>query len=243
MSGDGWFSQFGEDRLAARILDEAPEIVGRQPRVGEFGAGDGLALSNTAAFWRGRRWPGVLAEADPRLAALAADAAAGFDVDVHHATVTPANVNDLFPGHFTVLSVDIDGDDWAVVEAWRGTADVLIVEHNQTVPPWLSVRPAALGSTFGCSAAAWLELLEPRGYHLVGGTDCNLILMSRGLDPTVTFRVPLLDCLPMAWMAAWVSDYTGRHRVLVEREDRPWGDAGEPSTEPLLVSRYDFWRF
>ena len=63
-----WFSQFGQDRY----LDREIFAGKRGGRFVEAGAFDGLRGSNTAFFERERGWHGLLIEASPELAKLAA---------------------------------------------------------------------------------------------------------------------------------------------------------------------------
>ena len=72
-----------------------------------------------------------------------------------------------------LLSIDIDGDDYFVLESLEKLAPrVIVCEYNPTIPPQLELVPAP-GNYFGCSALALVRLAERRGYRLVAVTDTN----------------------------------------------------------------------
>src|SRR4030042_1425967 len=116
------YSQRGEDGIIARILD----LIGPIPKwCAEFGAWDGIHLSNTHALME-QGWSGVFIEGSPERfkelkktysgnpKAYPICAFVGFqpltDLDSLLAT-TP------IPKDFGILSIDIDGNDYHVWEA------------------------------------------------------------------------------------------------------------------------------
>jgi hypothetical protein len=187
-------SQNGEDGILAYVL----ERIGPTTReVVEFGIGDGsecCAANLVLTFG----WSALLLEAD----ALSADTAAAFyaaraggRVRVEHAAVEPDSINGLLSGHvapvFDVLSVDIDGNDYWVLEALEAVRPrVIVVEYNASFGPERSVtipyergfdRYAAHASGFyhGASVTALARLGERTGYVLAGcdsrGTNAFLV--------------------------------------------------------------------
>jgi len=142
----------------------------------EFGAGDGLHLSNTANLRLNEGWTGLLMDADP-LASLPA-------VDVKKEMVTPENIERLLckykaPYQFDYLSIDIDGMDWWV---WRAIilywARVVSIEFNSKFA-WnesFTVRydPNHVWDGtdyYGASLAALHKLGGRKGYQLVHIVD------------------------------------------------------------------------
>jgi hypothetical protein len=116
-------SQGGEDGVVQRIFD----LIGAQSRFFvEFGAGDGIHISNTANLRLNHGWRGLLMEASER---------ADGEV-VKRAFVDAENVCALFrrydvPQTFDLLSIDIDGNDywvWKAIEEF--SPRVVLLEYN-----------------------------------------------------------------------------------------------------------------
>lgn len=175
LMGEQLYSQHGEDGMVLELLGQMdPEI----PRVcAEIGASDGLELSNTAALWRERDWRAVLCEPKPEHAAPLADATRGYDCSLILEPATTANINAIVPKDCSVLSVDVDGDDYYLLDALRVWPRIIIVEYNPTIPYWLDIVGEP-GGIYGASVYALIRLARARGHHLVGATPCNLIFVS-----------------------------------------------------------------
>ncbi len=187
-------SQNGEDGIVAFLLDR----IGPTTReIVEFGIGDGsecCAANLVLTFG----WSALLLEANANDAEAAAafygEHAAG-RVRVEHAAVEPDTIDALLSGHvgpvFDVLSVDIDGNDYWVLEALEAVRPrVVVVEYNASFGPERSVtipytrgfdRYAAHASGFyhGASLTALARLGERKGYVLAGcdsrGTNAFLV--------------------------------------------------------------------
>ncbi len=160
-------SQSGEDGVLARIF----ELIGVRTRYFvEFGAWDGVHLSNTANLRLNHGWQGLLMEgsgkADGRI--------------VRREFVSAENVNALFaryavPEVFDLLSIDIDGNDYWVWKALEDfTPRVVVLEYNiffrldeaktmryDAKHVWDETR------YHGASIAALQKLGEQKGYALV----------------------------------------------------------------------------
>jgi hypothetical protein len=102
------------------------------------------------------------------------------DVGVVLARVTRDNVDELLrdagvPPDVTVLSVDIDGNDYWVWEGLQGfTPAVVVIEHNAAldprrclVQPYTPDRPWDGSDFFGASLGAMQRLGRCKGYRLV----------------------------------------------------------------------------
>lgn len=233
-------SQFGEDRIVARLLD----LAGVSGRVGEFGAGDGEHLSNSALFRR-RGWEAVLAEVDPEhggamIRAAQAESGTLAYTGMTHGPVTVDNVADWFGGCDAFVSIDVDGDDYLLLEALLAAGArpaVLCVEFNQSIPWRLDVHPTVPGSPanrLGASAWALARLGLSAGYRVESATECNLILASPDVrpislaDPEEHSRLTLFEDLGPAyepWIPSpamyLVTNYDGvPYRIGPEP---PWG--------------------
>jgi hypothetical protein len=164
-----FYSQGGEDGVLLRLF----ERLGTRNRFFvEFGAWDGLHLSNTANLRRHHGWSGLLMEgsdrADGRL--------------VRRELVDAENVEALFdqygvPRDLDLLSIDIDGNDywvWRAIERYRPR--VVIVEYNVFFLPEMAKTIAydaghvwdkeRYGLYHGASLAAFHKLGRSKGYAL-----------------------------------------------------------------------------
>ena len=170
-------SQNGEDGILAHLLGR----IGPTTReVVEFGVGDGTeccAANLVLTFLEASERDATAARAFYR------DRAAG-RVLVEHVAVEPDNIDALLSGRvapvFDVLSVDIDGNDYWVLDALAVVRPrVIVVEYNASFGPERSVtipytrgfsRYDAHVSGFyhGASLAALARLGERKGYVLAG---------------------------------------------------------------------------
>ena len=176
------FSQFGEDGiiqfLIQRVAIENEVFV-------EFGVQD-YAESNTRFLLVHDNWRGLILDGDD--AHIAMTRSAGLDwqygLDAVMAFIDRANVNDVIrgagvEGDIGLLSVDIDGNDYWVLERIDVvSARILVVEYNSTWGPEAAVtipyapafRRGQVTPTlyYGASLAALARLAGERDYALVG---------------------------------------------------------------------------
>lgn len=180
----------------------------------EFGAGDDLTLLNTldlASLGAHCLW----VEADhQRFERLQSSDLRLADVVLMRETVTSGNVDtvlSMIGNPPTVVSIDVDGMDWWIFEAMTTRPPVVVIEHNPTVPPHVSLK----GESMGASALAIVELARQKSYGLVGATEANLFFVhcpDGELDPPIGFAD--LDCgleaiFDPKWLNYVVSDYQG----------------------------------
>lgn len=178
-------SQNGEDSLLQKIFD----LIGTKSKYCvEFGAGNGQWLSNTYYFRSNCNWESLLLEANEQTV----DATKL--PNLHQATVTSSNINQLFnqygvPKNFDLLSIDIDSYDFHV---WNGLVDyrpnVVIVETNtglpNNVPLIIPEDKQSNGNQFGYFGAnmlAFYYLGKSKGYEFVTNCNQNAVFVSREL--------------------------------------------------------------
>ena len=211
------YSQHGEDG----VLDCLLELIPIEHRyVIEFGAHDGISMSNSRHLIANRGWDGFLIEPDPvyfrKLEALYN----GTDgVQTLESFVTPDNIDELFrhasaPTQFGVMSIDIDSIDYQV---WAGLSDfqprIVIAEFNPMIPPdrryvvsEMDAVRSSLSSRMNASLLSWHELGIEKGYRLVycestGSNlffvheDCIDLLDVEGLSPEVLYQPPQFGLL------------------------------------------------
>lgn len=163
------WAQYGEDDLIDGFLG--------WPQIGtivDIGAGDGIEISNSRLF-RERGWFTILIEADPTHADALASLQASPRVMVHNHPATPENINDLVPSETDVLSIDVDGDDYFLLEALEQAPRIVVIEHNPTIPYRFDVCPDRPGLRCGASVAALTRLAHAKDYGRVAVTHCNVI--------------------------------------------------------------------
>ncbi|MSW20351.1 MAG: hypothetical protein F2873_05590 [Actinobacteria bacterium] len=179
-------SQFGEDGM----IDEMLNRIGDEHLTKwcvEFGAWDGVHLSNTCNLIRSRGYSAVLIEGDPAKAAAIAQNHPTPSVLTRIAMVQcegPDTLDNILAGtpipeRFDLLSIDIDGADYWILESLRRYRPLIIViEYNPSIPNAVHfVQERSTAVQRGSSARAILELAMERGYRLAATTTANLLLV------------------------------------------------------------------
>jgi len=154
----------------------------------EVGVGNGLENNTLHLLLQG--WRGLWIEGSPEFVEHINKkftfALSNGTLKVRHAWVQRDCINQLIAegwgesGELDLLSLDIDGNDYHVLEAIEPlNARVILVEYNPKFHPpvkWImehNPNHSYDGSDyFGCSLKSYEELLSARGYKLVG---CNLL--------------------------------------------------------------------
>lgn len=197
-------SQGGEDGVLLRLF----ERIGTQHRrFVEFGAWDGLHLSNTANLRLHHGWSGLLMEGSDR-----ADGER-----VRRERIDAENVEALFdrydvPLDVDLLSIDIDGNDYWVWNALRRYRPrVVIVEYNVFFLPETAKTIAydaahewdkeRYGLYHGASLAAFQKLATEKGYVLAWTEPYapNAIFVREDAWPAEVERPGLSDWTRWDW--------------------------------------------
>lgn len=198
---EGDRSQFGEGSIISEILRRIGVDGGLCV---EFGAGDGIHLSNTRHLWD-VGWRAVMIEADPARYLGLVDNAVNYaeNVATFEAVVTPDNVNRYVSTEAAVVSIDVDGDDYAILGGMRARPEVLCVEHHPMIPAHVS---AVLGADIGCSALALKDWADWNGYRVVALTHCNTIMVrdvyERHFDDVDTDFLHMFDPSGVTWVVS-----------------------------------------
>lgn len=161
------YSQNGEDQ----IIKECLSRINPKLKVAvEFGGADGFFCSNTALLRLDKNWKVYQYDMESSNERL-----------VDKRTITPSNVNDLPP--CSVLSIDIDGNDYEVWKAYNGKPDIVVIEINSSLPPMKAHFSPEKGSSYITMALLALE----KGYFILCHTG-NLVCVlaeHRGLFPEI----------------------------------------------------------
>jgi D-Tyr-tRNAtyr deacylase len=182
------YSQCGEDGVIEYLLGLANIDNGYFV---EFGGWDGRHLSN-CAWLADKGWQGCFIEGDStRYSDLVRNYSESRGVATLNAYVGSTGKNSLdslldrvhAPSEITVLSIDIDGNDYHVWDALkRHTPLLCVVEFNPTIPANICfVQDDDSAVNFGNSLAALNELAEQKGFVLVAATDWNGFFMPKAL--------------------------------------------------------------
>lgn len=204
------YSQFGEDGIIQHFLELIPKER-RTNKVIEFGAADGLFCSNTAWLWL-RGYDALLIESDPDKYAKLQKY--NGERNGNRVQTVQAKVDDLedFTSEIAdVCSIDVDGNEYQILENLKTKHTILVVEHNPTVPPHVHMvnEPDTMQ---GSSAASLKMLCEGMGYQLVAATTSNLIFTYQ-LDVD-EYEHDLKKLFDYSCLNYVVTDYHGRYNMI-----------------------------
>lgn len=156
--GGNVYSQFGEDG----IIQECLNRINPSLRVcTEFGGHDGTFCSNTALL-RDQGWTSFMYDLE------------ACPPHVMKQEVTPENVNQVVRP-CSVLSIDVDGNDYNIWKCCEGKPDIAIIEINSSLPPF-TVQPIS-HPQHGTQYTDMVSLGISKGYFLLCHTaNCVFVL-------------------------------------------------------------------
>ena len=196
-------SQNGEDGILERIF----AILGvEQGWCVEFGAWDGVHLSNTRHLIRHYGWKAVLIEANPeKFAELQENARPFAGVTCVQRFVTfdpPDHLDGILaqagvPEDLDLLSIDVDGCDYHI---WEGMQTYrpkfVVIEINPTMPNHVEfVQARDMSVQHGSSLRAMAGLGRRKGYELAAVTTSNGIFAREDVFPKLGVTDNSLDTL------------------------------------------------
>jgi len=161
------YSQLHQDSILEKIFNQ----IGTTNEVAvEFGARDGVDLSNSCNFRLNHNWKTYLFDGNAK------------GNLVHKEHLTAENIEEVFSRHrvpkeFDYLSIDLDNFDWYVLKAIVNYSPrVISVEYNSNIPvPLCKVveyDPNShwdnFSNFYGGSLSAFKKLGNHKGYQLVG---------------------------------------------------------------------------
>jgi hypothetical protein len=181
-------SQNGEDGIIREILDRLNILEGWCV---EFGAWDGKHLSNTWNLWHNLGWSAVLIEGESQraknLQVSTSEFSNVFCLCSYVSHVGKNKLNNILkstniPYDFDILSIDVDGDDWHIWNAFTEyQPKVVICEFSMWFPAHVSVVSEPGNENLACSALSLLELGISKGYELVCCNNVNAIFVRSDL--------------------------------------------------------------
>ena len=214
-------SQNGEDGILLFIFALAG--MGHRRAV-EICAGDGIEC-NSANLIVHHGWSGLLVDGDVAIREVGArfysDQPETFRTGpiLEQAWVTRDNAQGLLERHgfaedLDLLTLDMDGNDYWILESLTVRPRVLVCEYNNRIPPGnaLSVPYAEEfvaedhdlshgKGFFGASLAAFVRLLQPERYRLVGANqvNTNAFFLRNDVLPDALPEVSEESCLSSEW--------------------------------------------
>jgi hypothetical protein len=193
-------SQCGEDG----ILEEVFNRIGITNKICvEFGAWDGIYLSNTCCLWKEKNWRAILIEGDKeRYDILVKNTKEYSNVIAVNKYISFDGENSLdrilstlnLPREIDILSIDIDGDDYYIYENLIDFIPrVIVIEYNRTIPPHIDVVQERGNGCFGASALAILKLAHFKGYKIAHLTESNMIFVINSEYSKLNIPEPDID--------------------------------------------------
>lgn len=184
-----YYSQNGEEGILEFIFEK---IGMTNKHCVEFGAGDGVTISNTYYFHQKYGFIRTLIEGNKHT--LSQKRTSELFVE---SLVTSDNINTLIehvPDTYDLLSIDIDGDDYWVWKNMKKKARVVILEYHAGIPNDIPVAiieskgevnsqnfAGPQGMTFngyyGANLKAFYRLAEELGYKFVTTISDNAIFV------------------------------------------------------------------
>jgi hypothetical protein len=185
------FSQTGEDGVIAKCLEILPN---KDKWCVEFGASDGVNLSNTRNLVVNAAYSSIQIEANKeKCRQLTKNYETYPDVEVLNCFVGFGATDGLdsilasrpVPPDFDFLSIDVDGNDfhiWRAVKKYR--PKLVCIEFNPSVPTEVDfVQPADPGVSQGASLTALVALGKEKNYELVSVLSFNAIFVDAKYYP------------------------------------------------------------
>ena len=177
------FSQWGEDGIIDWLVEHLP--IDKKIFV-EFGV-ENYQEANTRFLLQNRNWRGLVFDGNQGYmeSVRKEEIYWRYDINAVSAFITRDNINDLFlengiSGDIGLLSIDIDGNDYWVLEAIDVISPrILICEYNPILgdlhaitvpyhPEFDRLQAHHCGLYFGASIKAVRQLAEQKGYSFAG---------------------------------------------------------------------------
>ena len=184
-------SQHGEDGIIKELLNRLEETTELDFWCVEFGAWDGIYLSNTYNLIKNRGYNAVLIEANegkfkelqknlPTDNVIKINNFVEFDGE--H-TLDNILCSTEIPKKFDFLSIDIDGCDYHIFDSLQIIKPKIIcIEYNPAIPNHTRfVQEKDFSVQHGSSPLSFVELAGKKGYGLVAITHSNLFFVDESL--------------------------------------------------------------
>ena len=170
------YSQYGEDGIIEEILRRISRMLPLDGWCVEFGAWDGIYLSNTFNLIKNKDYKAVLIEGNSsKYKELCSDVSTKQAIKVcKYVSFSGDNTLDRIlrktwiPNDFDFLSIDIDGCDYFVFDSLNDyKPKVVCIEFNPTIPNDVEfIQKKEFSIKQGASAKSIVMLAEKKSYSL-----------------------------------------------------------------------------
>lgn len=178
------FSQFGEDGIIEEILKRLNKFTDKQ--CCEFGAWDGIYLSNTCALIKNHNYEAILIEPNKKKYNELCENFPEKKIIKLNKFVEIEGINSLdnilkekkFNLDFDFLSIDVDSIDYHIFNSLEiYHPKIISIEYNPTIPNEVLFTQKRDGSNQGSSARSIIELALKKKYHPICATVTNLFII------------------------------------------------------------------
>ena len=187
------YSQSGEDGIIEEIFKRLKNKINKT--CVEFGAWDGIHLSNTYNLIKNHNFKSILIEGDKKKFKELINNVPDKNIIKINKFIEFSGKNKLdnllkkfnFPKNFDFLSIDIDGNDYHIFQGLKIYRPKLIcIEFNPTIPNEVNfIQEKNIEINQGCSALALIELAKKKKYSPIAATDLNLFFIENSLKKYV----------------------------------------------------------
>jgi hypothetical protein len=212
------YSQNGEDGILEEILKRLGDFgVSLDKYCCEFGAWDGIFYSNTYNLVKNLGYNAVLIEGDQnkyKTLQKNFQSSNHFLLNKFVGLTEESNLDNLLkstliPHKFDILSIDIDGQDYWILESLQDyIPKIILIEYNPTIPMEVEYfEPKNSELKTGSSVLALVSLANRKNYSLVATTDTNLILLRNDLNEILTPAIEQNEVLKECKSLNLISNY------------------------------------
>jgi hypothetical protein len=204
------YSQNGEDGLIEYLLSLIPD---KNNWCCEFGAWDGKYLSNTFNLVENKDYKSVYIEADEKKYLDLLKTAEMYEniipknkfIDLKENSLDNILSETKIPYNFDVLSIDIDGVDYAI---WKSLVKykpkIVIIEINSSLDPEIIFHPSELtldilSKRTGVNFMTCYELGKEKGYTFFYHTG-NMIFLDEKYKDIIDTTLDPLSCFNRSWL-------------------------------------------
>ena len=155
------YSQFGEDGIIQKIIEIIKPI---NKTCIDIGAWDGMKYSNVCNLCM-NDWSAILFECDVEKYFQLSNNVKNKNALIYNIKISPENINSYLPNDlYGLISIDIDGDDYHILNNMECKSNILVIEYNPTFPKHIEYinKP---GDNFGSSALSIIKLAESKGSY------------------------------------------------------------------------------
>jgi len=241
------YSQFGEDGILSELIQRLPQESLNYTAV-EFGAWDGIHLSNIANLVKSHNFRACFIEANQKKFKELERNYPGKHLLVNKFVTTQGDgsLDFIFKEHDLeidpdILSIDIDGNDlnvWKSLKLFR--PKIVIIEYNPSIPADVSyAQDDNFELKIGNSALSISLFANSENYSLVGITDTNLIFVdSKYLEGlSVEIQVYTDQSIPNRQPVYLFTGYDGSVQ-LSRTFNMPWHDLVIDSEKLQVLPKY-----